>query len=216
MSKTTTTNNFKDLIHKISLLDPDITEITLDAAQLIGNDDLQLRDALKENIFLRKLSLTNCNLNDATITNIFGENIASSLIALNLNGNDISFLGTAVLAKISHLEVLDLSSNRLGDKGVLSFSANSTEQHFASLNFAKNGIDDLAEKFLMKIVEGNKSLKEFRLDGNEISPAILGRISSILEKNIADSEDISQPREATKTRESTPLARQMDGASLDG
>jgi len=65
-------------------------------------------------------------------------------------------------------------------------------QNFESLNFLHNAVTDLAEESLIKIATENKFLKDFKFDGNEISPKILKEISIALEEKVVESVAESQ------------------------
>ena len=119
--------------------------------------------------------------------------IKSFSIAKNFLGDDAfkQFADKiAEFGEASRLSVLDFSSCRIGDEGILYFLKTLGEyQNLTHLRMNDNFISEKIEKVLVEILELNKNILEFNVHGNRISLSCLSRIRKILNRNLKDAEE---------------------------
>lgn len=178
-----------DAIHKIRLNNEDMKEVQLPAGELTFEESESLGEALSQNYNLQHLVLSGNNINDGKLEEIL-KSANPSLTIIDLSYNQISFIGAEFLAKKSFARI-NLSHNGMTNDALESFAESSRGASLHSLDFSHNKICAPQEKTLLDLVKHNKSLVELQLDGNQISRAILERISAILQKRVAPSPEIS-------------------------
>lgn len=113
----------QSLINKIQQNDSSITTIDL-SEPLSAENTLELANALKGNTMIKVLSLTNCRLNEYSITHLANVLLENKTIQqLNLSENLINNNGVAILAKAlaDNFAIcsINLFANPVGNKGVL-------------------------------------------------------------------------------------------------
>ena len=149
-----------------------------------------LAEALEENIVLEELDIS---LNE--VTPVGSAYIAEVIPRTGLKYFNISknFLGDeafqlyadkiAEFGDVSRLSKLDFSSCRIGDEGILYFLKTLSEyNNLSSLRIADNFISEKIEKVLIEIIELNKNLLEFKVEGNRISLSCLSRYFEIFSR----------------------------------
>jgi Ran GTPase-activating protein (RanGAP) involved in mRNA processing and transport len=114
----------------------------------------------------------------------------SKIKVLNLSKNLLGDECLIILADkaqnygASSLEKLDVSSSRVSDQGILFFLERiQCFPELRNLKCCDNFVSEKIEKILIEILEKNKNLVEFSLQGNRVSLCTLNRIKRILLRN---------------------------------
>lgn len=88
------------------------------------------------------------------------------------------------------LTKLDVSSSRISDPGILHFLEKvDIFENLKSIRATDNFISEKIEKILLEILEKNKTLVEFSLNGNRLSLCCMNRIKKILLRNNKELEE---------------------------
>lgn len=88
------------------------------------------------------------------------------------------------------LKKLDVSSSRISDSGILHFLERIDYfENIRSIKVTDNFISEKIEKILLEILEKNKTLIEFAVQGNRLSLCCLNRIKKILQRNNKELEE---------------------------
>ncbi len=88
------------------------------------------------------------------------------------------------------LEKIDFSSSRVADGGILSFLEKL--EYLANIKCIKccdNFISEKIEKVLLEILENNKTLIEFSVNGNRLSLSCINKVKKILMRNSLELEE---------------------------
>ena len=172
---------------------------------------IDLRDTVKMNSLapflcnnpvLKKIDLSNCNLNSDGV-NILAEALSNrlrdTLENINLSENDFRTAHldslTTVLAKCRRLKLLSLNSNGIGEMGCLSIAnlLKSTESsNIGHVDLSGNAIDSQCAILLAESLTNNTKMKTLQLWGNKL---ITAKGWEAMLKLVCDSSSI----EAVKT-----------------
>lgn len=88
------------------------------------------------------------------------------------------------------LQKLDISSSRISDSGILHLLERIDYfENIRSIKVTDNFISEKIEKILLEILDKNKSLIEFGVQGNRLSLCCLNRIKKILQRNNKELEE---------------------------
>jgi Ran GTPase-activating protein (RanGAP) involved in mRNA processing and transport len=156
-----------------------------------------LADALEENIILEDLDVS---LNEITPTGsayladiIPRTGIKNFNISKNFLGDEaIKYFAEKVneFFDICRITKLDFSSSRIGDEGILFFLQELQDYtNLQSVKLTDNFISEKIEKILVELLDENKNLIEFSLQGNRISLSCLSKIKKVLKRNLKMVED---------------------------
>jgi len=112
----------------------------------------------------------------------------NTIVELDLSFNNISSVGAVVIANAlasceSHLHVLNLWGNNLGDEGAESIAcALETNSRLETMNLAENAVGNDGTEAIAKALEKNRMLKDLVLFGNKISSTGAASLCDCLEK----------------------------------
>lgn len=93
-------------------------------------------------------------------------------------------------ASKNKLAKIDISSSRIADSGILHFLEKlEVFPNMKSIKATDNFISEKIEKILLEILDKNKTLIEFAVNGNRLSLCCMNRIKKILQRNNKELEE---------------------------
>ena len=146
--------------------------------------------SLENNITLKELNLSECNLKKEGI-NTIGKMIAKNrgLETLNISNNNIDdnsvLLISFSITKNFNLKVLNLSKNKIKNPGAKSIAeALKSNQGLIEINLKENGIKDPGADELCEVTRVNHTILRLNLEFNNIGAKILKKLFNNLKSNI--------------------------------
>ena len=151
---------------------------------------MSIKEAVGTN--LKTISMNNCYLGyRGGVCVADGLHKNKCIINLSISSNLFNHhtgkaFGEYLSGHNSHLEVLNISNNEIGEKGSIDiFNGLSANKCLSKLMMKKNDITNLAGATLLKVMKHNKVLTNINLNENQLELSEIAAIEVFLERNKA-------------------------------